>query len=791
MSVAIQCPSCRTKLNVGDTSLGKSVRCPSCAAILKVPAKTSSGDGAASAVMPARAPAIEREAIVSAEKRPASSPQPRREADASPARRKAGQPLTKEADAPKGKTARPWILAGVAAGCGLLVLGLGAVGLVTAFLLKGKSDEGPKQVAQVTTLAEQKPIEQRPQPAPPQPVVGPPPVKAPDGPIPAQLDAAMLGKVKQATVFLRVNLPNGDIAEGSGFFTLVPGIIITNAHVLGMLRGDSTPPVRVDVVARSGEPNEKKMVGTVLGVDRSNDLAVLRVQGEGLPAPLAVDSAGKLFETQKVYIFGFPLGSELGKAITVSESSVSSLRRDASGQLSQVQVNGGMHHGNSGGPVTDARGTVVGVSVSGYEGTQLNFAIPGDLVKQVLDGRFGRSELGLAYQSDNQVKLPMKMTCLDPLNRIRQVKVEMWTGPAGANHPPSTKQPEPLPGDGPRTTIPAVFQGGAHLAEVPLPKPAPGQVYWFQPVLVKDGGETQWAKAFSVPVESQVVVDRKPALLQFKPPGAPIERTLKAQSAVTLTIYKGKRSLSLSEKMDGKVLESLNPDPRGIGTFIRLTLGACPFTRGTAGKLVGSPPQTQAILSQFSPTFLVNAENACKERGKRNFGGVAAPYRDTVEHMYETMCNTYESTTLPLPNRMVQPLETWPARIPIFVVAHGKARLLDIFATCTYEGIRSVAGHNEAYIRLTGEVKGRGARASTVLGKAHGHAQFDIEKGFLTFAQLTVNSELESEESGLRILVNDDSIIQRSEGNLFGIRAATRNQPGGAPGPRRPLPRRK
>ncbi len=131
---------------------------------------------------------------------------------------------------------------------------------------------------------------------------------------------------------------------------------------------------------------------------------------------------------------------------------------------------------------------------------------------------------------------------------------------------------------------------------------------------------------------------------------------------MTLTVYKGKDSGTLIEKMEGNVLESLNPDPRGIGTFIRLTLGSCPFTRETTGKTVVPPRQAQTILSQYSPTFLVDGSNACKERGKRNFQVITPLYRDIVESMYETMCNTYESTILPLPNRTVQPLETWSAR---------------------------------------------------------------------------------------------------------------------------------
>ncbi len=207
-------------------------------------------------------------------------------------------------------------------------------------------------------------------------------VAIPDGPAPNEMAADVVKKVKQSTTYLRVTLPGGEIAQGSGFFALERNLVITNAHVVGLLRS-STPPRRVEVVVRSGEANEAKLTGTLLGVDRENDLAVLRVEGNlsQLPPPLPVASAADLVETQKVYIFGFPFGAQLGKNITVSTSSISSLRRGSDGVLKQVQVNGGMNPGNSGGPVTDARGAVIGVSVAGISGTQINFAIPADFIR--------------------------------------------------------------------------------------------------------------------------------------------------------------------------------------------------------------------------------------------------------------------------------------------------------------------------------------------------------------------------------------------------------------------------
>ena len=166
--------------------------------------------------------------------------------------------------------------------------------------------------------------------------------------------------------------------------------------------------------------------------DRENDLAVVRVQGDltKLPPPLPVELDGcSLTELQKVYIFGFPLGASLGKEITAAESSVSSFRRDVDGSLFQIQVNGGMHPGNSGGPVVDARGVVVGVAVAGIRGTQINFAVPSEKIQGMLHGRVQETMLGEAFYDNKTVKLPLKVACLDPLQRLRDVKVDVWTGP--------------------------------------------------------------------------------------------------------------------------------------------------------------------------------------------------------------------------------------------------------------------------------------------------------------------------------------------------------------------------
>jgi S1-C subfamily serine protease len=188
--------------------------------------------------------------------------------------------------------------------------------------------------------------------------------------------------VKAATVRVDVRLPNGDEGNGTGFLVHPEGLLVTNAHVVGYSRREGNRPARsVKVVFNCGEPTQRVLQAQVFGVDGDGDLAVLRVAPGGLPEALTLGTATLLRETQDLYVFGYPLGDIAGREITVSTTTVSSLRRE-NRTLTAVQVNGGMHPGNSGGPLTDKGGQVVGVAVAGIKGTNIHFAIPADQVDQ-------------------------------------------------------------------------------------------------------------------------------------------------------------------------------------------------------------------------------------------------------------------------------------------------------------------------------------------------------------------------------------------------------------------------
>jgi S1-C subfamily serine protease len=255
-----------------------------------------------------------------------------------------------------------------------------------------------------------------------------------EGVVDAQLRTAsqptpeFVRRVKQGSVFIRVNRREG-AGTGSGFFCLEPGLIITNAHVVGMLRPSDPPPTKIEVTLNSGEANAKELTARVVAVDRVNDLAALRVEpgGAALPAPFSLFPSSQLIETQAVFVAGFPRVSELGTSLSVGTGSVAALRKDA-GQMRKVQVNGNMQPGNSGGPVFDTQGRVVGVSAAILGQTGINFAVPTEFINDLIYGGVDRLLVFPPVKVEGAARLPVLVRISDALLRVNEVEVESWVG---------------------------------------------------------------------------------------------------------------------------------------------------------------------------------------------------------------------------------------------------------------------------------------------------------------------------------------------------------------------------
>ena len=153
-----------------------------------------------------------------------------------------------------------------------------------------------------------------------------------------------------------IRCPN---SVGSGFF-VTSELVLTNAHVL------CTSGI-IDVVRSDG----KKHVGTAVQSDAHLDLAVVQVPGASA-TPLPLGDAGLLAVGEQVVVIGSPMGFEF----TVHGGSISNLSRSVFG-LSYLQVEAKVNPGNSGGPVLNDQGQVVGVvSLKYAEAEGIGLALP-------------------------------------------------------------------------------------------------------------------------------------------------------------------------------------------------------------------------------------------------------------------------------------------------------------------------------------------------------------------------------------------------------------------------------
>ena len=179
-------------------------------------------------------------------------------------------------------------------------------------------------------------------------------------------------RAKAATAF--VDAPGR--GTGTAFCVHASGLFVTNEHVVrGADRGEVT------LVLDPALDTQRVFKAKVVRTDKDADLALLRADGaKDLPA-LPLGSTKDVAELADVVACGFPLGKALSPdrkeypAVSVNAGSVTSLRVKG-GELQTLQIDVAVTFGNSGGPVLDDRGKVIGVVVSGIGGKGINQAIP-------------------------------------------------------------------------------------------------------------------------------------------------------------------------------------------------------------------------------------------------------------------------------------------------------------------------------------------------------------------------------------------------------------------------------
>lgn len=187
-------------------------------------------------------------------------------------------------------------------------------------------------------------------------------------------------------VYIQARYPSGRGSAGSGVVMSADGYIITNAHVLAGAD-------RAQVVFQDNTVMEAQLVGS----HTDYDLAVLKVEGSGLPFAQFANS-DELRVGDTVVAVGNPLGSRLRG--TMTQGIVSAINRsvDMDGvTMSLIQTTAALNPGNSGGALINGRGQVVGITtmkmMSRYETIEgLGFAVPTRLAKSIVDQLIAHGE---------------------------------------------------------------------------------------------------------------------------------------------------------------------------------------------------------------------------------------------------------------------------------------------------------------------------------------------------------------------------------------------------------------
>ena len=233
---------------------------------------------------------------------------------------------------------------------------------------------------------------------------------------------------------LKVDAQTGEVLffQGLGSGTIVNsnGYIITNRHVV-LVSDDRTGGVKIANAAYVTLSDKREFKAQVLGVDEKTDIAVLKINEKNLPFARFADS-----DKCRVGDTVFAIGNPLGVGMTVTSGIVSGLSRSDTGvglaYQDFIQTDASINAGNSGGPLIDFEGRIIGMNtmirtVSGREGGNIGigFSIPSNLISDVaLDlantGKVTRGFLGL-FGEDLETDMAKKLKLNNGAVRITEV----------------------------------------------------------------------------------------------------------------------------------------------------------------------------------------------------------------------------------------------------------------------------------------------------------------------------------------------------------------------------------
>jgi 2-alkenal reductase len=282
------------------------------------------------------------------------------------------------------------------------VLGALAGAGASVYLIQKRLSQPVAVVANQTETRQSEPTRTTPPTAVPAIPTAIPAAPEPSAPVIASEDIpTMIERVGQAVVtvenYSNPNMPQMPSSTGSGAIISPDGYIVTNNHVIA-------DALSLRVLYADGTSHEAELIGT----DPLNDIAVIRVT-DAVPAVMTLGDSDALRQGEPVVAIGSPLGDYRN---TVTVGVVSALNRNVGDGAPEglIQTDAAINQGNSGGPLLNARGEIVGLNtlvVRGSAATSdtaqgLGFAVPSVIVRKVAEQLIAYGEvrypfLGITY----------------------------------------------------------------------------------------------------------------------------------------------------------------------------------------------------------------------------------------------------------------------------------------------------------------------------------------------------------------------------------------------------------
>jgi len=226
----------------------------------------------------------------------------------------------------------------------------------------------------------------------------------------------IIAKVKPSVVYIE----NSDGSSGSGFIISTDGYIMTNAHVVTGF--DTT-----NITLSSGA----EYVGNIVGRNEKVDVAIVKIDATNLQ-PASLGNSDQVQQGDDVFAFGYPFG--ISGDVDFKNGTVS--RWQMIDGTNYIEISAQIEHGNSGGPLVNNQGKVVGIneflidpnSVSGIElGESLKFAMPINTAKALIS----------ALENGEDIRLPTAQQTNNASCQATYGQYSQWSGQTGSNGSPT------------------------------------------------------------------------------------------------------------------------------------------------------------------------------------------------------------------------------------------------------------------------------------------------------------------------------------------------------------------